>query len=110
MKTTRVSTGALLLLTSLFAGVALADKEVNEACHGKAYKHMDSNKDGMVSKQEFMQFQERRFDKMKQKDGMVSLDQLDTDSQNRSMNHKEMGTTSNNPNVNARDAVNGNKY
>lgn len=76
---------------------------------------MDTNKDSMVSKDEFMTYSETAFSKMKLTDGMISLkgksrvNKTNTDDTS-SMNNKPIGTTTENPNVNERDAVNGKSY
>jgi len=36
-------------------------------------KKMDSNSDGMISKDEYMKYQEAKFDSMKDKNGMISV-------------------------------------
>lgn len=111
MKRINPASSAILLLTSLYASTASADLNAAKGCtEDHAYKNMDSNKDGQVSRSEFMKFQEQRFDKMKQKDGMLSVDKQEKDANSNSMNQKAIGTTSENPNVNDRDAVNGSKY
>lgn len=77
-------------------------------------KMIDTDHDGMVSKQEFLAFHERKFDMMKQIDGKVSLKELRNEmhhhAHENSMNNKPIGTTSENPSVNAKDAINGKKY
>lgn len=78
-------------------------------------KTMDTNQDSMVSKDEFLAYSELSFNKMKLTDGMISLKgkakakQTKSD-ETSSMNNKPIGTTTDNPNVNERDAVNGNTY
>lgn len=101
----------LLLLTSHNALATTKESKGQMSCEGHAqYKDMDSNKDGEISKAEFLKFYEQRFDKIKQKNGMINLEKLDQDSHNSSMNQKALGTTTDNPGVNDRDAINGNKY
>jgi len=77
-------------------------------------KMMDTNNDGMVSKNEFMTYHEQKFDKMKQTDGMVSIKDMQSGMHSgfdkSSMNNKPIGTTTDNPNVNPADATNGKKY
>ncbi len=78
-------------------------------------KSMDTNQDNMVSKDEFLAYSELSFNKMKLTDGMISLKgkakvkQTKSD-ETSSMNNKPIGTTTDNPNVNERDAVNGSNY
>lgn len=61
-------------------------------------KMMDTNNDGMISKDEFMTYHEAMFDNMKQTDGMVNIKDMNSGmrgSHNRnSMNNKPIGTTS----------------
>lgn len=101
----------LLLATSQSVFAAMNESKMPQSCEGHAqYKDMDSNKDGEVSKAEFLKFHEQRFDKVKQKNGMINLEKIDKDAHNSSMNQKALGTTSENPEVNDRDATNGSKY
>lgn len=101
----------LLLATSQSAFAEMKASKMMPSCEGHAqYKDMDSNKDGEVSKAEFLSFHEQRFDKVKQKNGLINLEKVDKDAHNSSMNQKALGTTSENPEVNDRDATNGNKY
>ncbi|HEY0563102.1 MAG TPA: hypothetical protein VGD04_07225 [Methylophilus sp.] len=85
---------------------------------------MDTSKDSMVSKDEFLAYHETMFNKMKLTNGMISLKgKLDSstkpaDAANptnpsddaSSMNNKPIGTTTDNPAVNDKDAVNGKTY
>lgn len=103
---------SLILLVTNQSVLADAGKaNMSKSCEGHAqYKDMDSNKDGQVSKTEFLKFHEQHFDQMKQKNGTLNLEKMDQDAHNNSMNQKALGTTTDNPGVNDRDAVNGNKY
>ncbi len=60
-------------------------------------KMMDTNGDGMISKEEYMAYHEQMFDKMKQTDGMVNMNDMHTGmrsgSNRNSMNNKPIGTT-----------------
>jgi len=58
------------------AGIAMAD---DTQCHGMSMnmKTMDTNGDGMISKDEFMKFHEMMWDKMKKDaNGMVSVKEM----------------------------------
>lgn len=101
----------IFLATSQYVLAESGKTNMSKSCEGYAqYKDMDSNKDGEVSKAEFLKFHEQRFDRAKQKNGMINLEKMDQDTHNSSMNHKALGTTSDNPAVNDRDATNGSKY
>jgi hypothetical protein len=100
----------LFLLFGFHSLVNAVEMTPAKDCTSNEYLSMDGNKDGVLSKQEFMKYQEQHFDKIKQKDGMLSLKKIDKESNNNSMNHKAIGTTTDNPNVNDKDAVNGSKY
>ena len=89
----------------------------------KELKMMDTNGDGIVSKDEYMAYQERAFDNLKQVDGggisvksMRSSTKKDSnnsasdDSNNSSLNDKPIGTTTGRSDVNPKDATNGKKY
>ena len=41
-------------------------------------KAMDADRDGSISKEEFMNYSEKKFDKMKNKDGMMSVEDAAT--------------------------------
>jgi hypothetical protein len=111
MKPLPVALSTALLLTSMDASTAVDRLKIAKNCDSNTeYKSMDDNKDGQVSKPEFLKFQEQHFDKIKQKNGMVSLEKIEQTSNHNSMNEKAIGTTSDSPNVNDRDAVNGSKY
>lgn len=56
--------------------------------HEMAMKSMDTNKDGMISKEEFMTFHEAKFDAMKKnKEGLVDMKNM------HSMHHHHHHTT-----------------
>jgi hypothetical protein len=91
----------------------MADKKMSNM------KMMDTNHDGMLSKEEYMAYHEQQFGKMKQTDGLVDLNagksmpsnsMKNKGDNNNSMNNKPIGTTTDNPNMNERDAVSGKKY
>lgn len=78
---------------------------------------MDTNKDSMVSKAEFLSYSELVFSKMKLTDGMIGLKSkaksntsTKSGENTSSMNSKPIGTTTGSPDVNERDAVNGKNY
>lgn len=84
---------------------------------------MDTSKDSMVSKDEFLAYHETMFNKMQLTNGMISLKakagasskpadaaSSSTGDDASSMNNKPIGTTTDNPNVNDKDAVNGKSY
>ena len=110
MKISHPVSSAFVLLISCYSLSAAAEMHPAKDCTINEYQSMDGNKDGMLSKQEFMKFQEQHFDKIKQKDGMLSVKKMDKDSNDNSMNNKPIGTTTDNPTVNDKDAVNGGKY
>ena len=56
-------------------------------------KMMDTNNDGLISKDEYMSYQEQKFDTMKQTDGMVNMKDMRTGANTNSMNNKPIGTT-----------------
>ena len=88
----------------------------------KELKMMDTNGDGIVSKDEYLAYQGQAFDNLKQTDGGISVKDAHSptkkganksapdDSNNSSLNDKPIGTTTGKSDVNARDAVNGKKY
>jgi len=105
---------ALSLTTfSTFAATSPCNKEM---------KMMDTNGDGIVSKDEYMAYQEKAFDNMKQGDGGVSVKGMQShmkkgsststpdDSNHSSLNDKPIGTTTGRTDVNSNDATNGKKY
>lgn len=110
MKIPQRLSGTLLLLISCYSLNAAAEMHPVKDCTINEYQSMDGNKDGMLSKQEFMKFQEQHFDRIKQKDGMLSVKKMDKEGNDSSMNNKPIGTTTDNPTVNDKDAVNGSKY
>lgn len=103
------------MMVGTFAVSAMAATKQASHYSESELKSMDSNKDSMVSKDEFLAYSELSFSKMKLTDGMISLkgkaksSSKSTDDES-SMNNKPIGTTSENPNVNERDAVNGKNY
>lgn len=107
--------GAIIAAT--FATPAVAASKQHKQFSESELKLMDTNQDNMVSKDEFLSYNELAFNKMKLTDGMLVLKgkaktntnakSLDEDS---SMNNKPIGTTTENPSVNERDAVNGKNY
>lgn len=106
---------AALSLTafSTFAATTPCNKEM---------KMMDTNNDGIVSKDEYMAYQEKAFNNMKQSDGGVSVKGMQShmkngsnasapdDSNHSSLNNKPMGTTTGRTDVNSSDATNGKRY
>lgn len=106
---------AALFMTSLstIAATTPSNKEI---------KMMDANSDGIVSKDEYMTYQEQMFDNMKQVDGGVSTKDMRSpmkkssgksapeDNYNSSLNDKPIGTTTGRTDVNPKDATNGKKY
>lgn len=101
---------AAALLIGSFAMIVNGAPKQSMQCSQSEMKKMDSNKDSMISKDEFLTYQEQAFDKMKQTDGMVSLKDSKSKSNADSLNSKPMGTVTDNPEVNTRDAVNGKSY
>jgi len=61
-------------------------------------KMMDANGDGLISKDEYMNYYEQQFGSMKQTDGMVNMKDMHSGmrsgSNSNSMNNKPIGTTS----------------
>ncbi len=59
-------------------------------------KMMDTNSDGMISKDEYMNYYEQKYGNMKQTDGMVNMKDMRSgmSSNSNSMNNKPIGTTS----------------
>jgi len=112
MKGLRPVFSITLLLISLNASPASVDlKEVNNCSNNSEYKSMDSNKDGQISKSEFMRFQEQYFDKVKQKGSMVIMEELDEVTNHTSINHMAIEAASGSTDVKGRgDAVNRSKY
>jgi hypothetical protein len=101
----------VMLLISAFTLSAQAATKQHMQCGEEGLKNMDTNKDSMISKEEYLAYHEQAFDKMKLTDGMISLKAKKMESDHdSSMNHKSMGTTSGKDNVNKRDAVNGESY
>lgn len=111
-------TGIVLLSTVITAFAVPASAATKHSSHysESELKSMDSNKDSMVSKDEFLAYSELSFGKMKLTDGMISLKGKSKPNKSKSvddessMNNKPMGTTSDNPSVNERDATNGKSY
>jgi hypothetical protein len=105
-----------VMMVSIFA--VSANAATKQAAHYSEaeLKAMDTNKDNSVSKEEFLAYSELAFSKMKLTDGAISLKSKDksksskSDNDTSSMNNKPIGTTSENPAVNERDAVNGKTY
>jgi hypothetical protein len=111
-------TSIMLIGAVISSTIAVSAIAANK--HGTNYSQlelnaMDTNKDSMVSKDEFLAYNELAFSKMKLTNGMISLkskaktNSKSTDDES-SMNNKPIGTTTENPNVNERDAVNGKSY
>src|SRR2546427_1938032 len=70
---------ALLACFSLVASVSTyaGEKEEAEKAMMMQLKKMDANGDGVISKEEFMKYQEARYDAMKKnKDGMVDMAEM----------------------------------
>ena len=110
---------SIMLITAVIVGTfaVSATAATKQASHysESELKSMDSNKDNMVSKDEFLAYSELSFSKMKLTDGMISLKSNPKSSSKNpddesSMNNKPIGTTSENPAVNERDAVNGKTF
>lgn len=108
---------AAAIIASTFATSAVAASKQNKHFSESELKLMDTNRDNMVSKDEFLSYNELSFDKMKLTDGMIMLKgKTNTNSSAKSvddessMNNKPIGTTTENPSVNERDAVNGKNY
>jgi hypothetical protein len=109
--TKTLSSLLIILLIGSQSLLAEARDMKPNSCEGHLqYKEMDRNNDGEISKAEFLKFHEDRFDKIKQKNGTINLEKVDKDTHNSSMNKKALGTTTDNPEVNDRDATNGSKY
>lgn len=109
--TKTLSSLLIILLIGSQSLLAEARDMKTKSCEGHLqYKEMDGNNDGEISKAEFLKFHEDRFDKIKQKNGTINLEKVDKDAHNSSMNKKALGTTTDNPEVNDRDATNGSKY
>lgn len=113
--TSAVLMGAIIATT--FATSAVAASKTNKQFSEAELKMMDTNQDSMVSKDEFMTYNELSFNKMKLTDGMINLKSnaksnttVKPAGDDSSMNKKPIGTTSENPSVNDRDAVNGKSY
>lgn len=116
---------SIVLLSAMIVGTfaVSATAATKQATHytESELKSMDTNKDGMVSKDEYMAHSEMAFGKMKLTDGMISLknkskSNSSTSSTSKpaddasSMNNKPIGTTTDNPTVNERDATSGKTY
>jgi hypothetical protein len=115
-KSPRISV-TIAALVGVFATSAMAATIANKHFSEAELKLMDTNKDNMVSKAEYLSYNEKAFNKMQLTNGMIMLkgnsksnisnSSMDDES---SMNNKPIGTTSENPDVNERDAVNGKSY
>ena len=76
----------LTVLASLMTGLAIAGSvaatDVDDMHHckgmGMEMKSMDSNGDGMISKEEFMKYHEAKFDSMKNSAGMLDMKTMGT--------------------------------
>lgn len=113
---------SIVLLSAVIVGTfaVSATAATKQATHytESELKSMDTNKDGMVSKDEFMAHSEMAFGKMKLTDGMISLKNKSKSNSSTSkpaddassMNNKPIGTTTDNPTVNERDATSGKTY
>lgn len=76
--------GLMCATTSTFAHDAKMGMEMD-------FKAMDTNGDGMISKEEFMKFHEMMFDKMKKnKTGMVDVKDMEMMHHDPKMQHKGM--------------------
>lgn len=110
-------TVTIALLTAFTMGMSAVTAQAatkHPRYYSEAELHtMDTNHDAMVSKDEFLAYSEASFNKMQLTDGMIILRNKSASKaqQNESsMNNKPIGTTTENPNVNARDSVNGKHY
>lgn len=74
---------------------------------------MDTNRDAMVTKDEFLSYSEATFNEMSINNGVLMLHKRASkpaEGNASSMNNQPMGTTNGKEEVNERDAVNGKKY
>ena len=105
------------IIATSFATPAVAASKQNKQFSESELKLMDTNQDNMVSKDEFLSYNELAFNKMKLTNGMLVLkgksktnNTVKPSDDESSMNNKPIGTTTENPSVNERDAVNGKSY
>jgi len=85
-------------ICSVFAAALSLSAFSVTAAPSSASKMMDTNNDGIVSKDEYMAYHEQAYDNMKQTDGGVSMKDMKSwvknGSYSNSMNNKPIGTTS----------------
>lgn len=77
MKTLFITAAALVLAS--MSHLAIADKDMKadkEMMMGGMIKKMDTNADGMLSKEEFMSGHEKMFDRMKGQNGMIAMSDM----------------------------------
>ncbi len=84
-------------ISSLFAAALSLGAYSAMAAPASASTMMDTNNDGMVSKDEYMTYHGQAYDNIKQTDGMVSMRDMRSWVRNgsfrSSMNNKPIGTT-----------------
>ena len=82
-----------LLVSALMCGATMAFAH-DDAKHDRMHSHMasmDTNGDGMISKEEFMAFHQAMWDKLpKNKDGMVTMKDLEDMHHDKMMKHDGM--------------------
>lgn len=70
---------ALLVLASIVIATGCTTHAMNKGTKGNMMMHManmDKNADGVLSRDEFMTAHEAMFDRMKNEDGVVKLDEM----------------------------------
>lgn len=114
-KLTSIALISAIIIGTFAVSASAATKQASHYTESEL-KTMDTNKDNMVSKDEFLAYNELAFSKMKLTDGMISLkskansNNSKSEGDKSSLNNKPIGTTTDNPRVNERDAVNGENY
>jgi hypothetical protein len=81
MKKTNLLAIAFALVATGCTAIAADEKKSGDGMMGKGMmgnmmKKMDANSDGMLSKDEFMKGHEQMFDMMKNKDGVVAMNDM----------------------------------
>lgn len=81
---------AVALIGASASVMAMDDKKMNKNMDMKMdMKMMDTNGDGMISKDEFMKYHEMMYDKMKKnKAGMVDMKEMEMMHRDTEMKHK----------------------
>ncbi len=73
MKLTTMIAAGLLALSTLPVQAA---EDLSKGYPSDPVASMDTNKDKMISKEEFLKYQEAQFDKMKNKQGLVPAEDM----------------------------------